>query len=141
MTPPLDPLVAYFESLSPENLDRLADFYAADAVFRDPFNDVRGVAAITRVFADMFERLERPRFIVRQRFHDTAGAAAMLLWEFRFSGVGRGEQCIDGATHLRFDAEGRIVRHQDYWDAAGGLYEKLPLLGALMRALRRRVAA
>ena len=38
-------------------------------------------------------------------------------------------------------ADGRIARHRDYWDAAGELYEKLPLLGTLMRWLRRRIAA
>ena len=31
--------------------------------------------------------------------------------------------------------------HRDYWDAAEELYEKLPLLGALMRWLKRRVNA
>jgi len=28
--------------------------------------------------------------------------------------------------------------HRDYWDAAGELYAKLPLIGAVMRWLRRR---
>ena len=32
----------------------------------------------------------------------------------------------------------RITLHRDYWDAAEELYEKLPLLGTLMRWLKRR---
>jgi hypothetical protein len=47
------------------------------------------------------------------------------------------EQCIRGGTHLRLAADGRILEHRDYWDAAEELYEKLPLLGALMRWLKR----
>jgi hypothetical protein len=31
--------------------------------------------------------------------------------------------------------------HRDYWDAAGELYAQLPLLGALMRWLQRRLRA
>jgi hypothetical protein len=38
------------------------------------------------------------------------------------------------------DAQGLIVLHRDYWDAAEELYEKLPVVGALMRWLRRRAA-
>jgi hypothetical protein len=40
--------------------------------------------------------------------------------------------------HLRFAPDGRIAMHRDYWDAAEELYEKLPLLGGLMRWLKRR---
>jgi hypothetical protein len=43
-----------------------------------------------------------------------------------------------GATHLVFDADGKVAVHRDYWDAAEELYEKLPLLGGLMRWLKRR---
>jgi hypothetical protein len=50
----------------------------------------------------------------------------------------RREQCIRGATHLRFAADGRIAMHRDYWDAAEELYEKLPVVGTLMRWLKRR---
>jgi steroid delta-isomerase len=37
--------------------------------------------------------------------------------------------------------DGRVVYHRDYWDAAGELYERIPLLGALMRGVRRRLRA
>jgi len=32
----------------------------------------------------------------------------------------------------------RVAVHRDYWDAAEELYEKLPVLGSLMRWLKRR---
>lgn len=38
-----------------------------------------------------------------------------------------------GASLVRFAADGRVVYHRDYWDAAEELYEKLPVLGRLMR--------
>ena len=45
---------------------------------------------------------------------------------------------ILGASQLVFDAQGRVVLHRDYWDAAEELYEKLPVVGSLMRWLKRR---
>jgi hypothetical protein len=39
-----------------------------------------------------------------------------------------------------FAPDGRVIRHRDYWDAAQELYEKMPVIGGLMRWLRRRAA-
>ncbi len=44
-----------------------------------------------------------------------------------------------GMSHLRINEEGQIILHQDYWDAAGGIYEKLPLIGWLLRNIRARL--
>ena len=48
-------------------------------------------------------------------------------------------QKIHGASHLKFDTTGRIAYHRDYWDAADELYAKLPLIGPVMRYLKRRL--
>lgn len=142
---PSDPrvqrIVALFEGLAPADLARLPEIYTPDARFKDPFNEVQGVAAITRIFEHMFKALEAPRFVIRDVI--VQGDACFLSWDFvfrmkRFSGA---EQVIRGATHLRLAADGRIAVHRDYWDAAEELYEKLPLVGALMRWLKRRVNA
>jgi hypothetical protein len=45
---------------------------------------------------------------------------------------------VRGGTHLVFNDEGLVTLHRDYWDAAEELYEKLPLVGGLMRWLKRR---
>jgi hypothetical protein len=55
------------------------------------------------------------------------------------------EQCIRGATHLKWQKDEshgwQVDLHKDYWDAAQELYEKLPLLGALMRWLKSKLRA
>lgn len=129
----LDDIVAWFESLEATSLRELERYYAADAWFKDPFNEVRGVAAIRRIFEHMFKTLDQPRFRVTERIADRAGA--VLLWEFRFAFKGA-KRCIRGASHLRFDAQGCILWHRDYWDAAEEFYATLPLLGWFMRRLQ-----
>jgi hypothetical protein len=71
------------------------------------------------------------------------GEQAFLAWDFvfRMRRFKRGEQRVRGGSHLRFGADARITEHRDYWDAAEELYEKLPVLGGLMRWLRRRAAS
>ena len=45
---------------------------------------------------------------------------------------------VRGASHLVLNEQGLVTLHRDYWDAAEELYEKLPVVGALMRWLKRR---
>jgi len=136
---PLARAIAFFEAICPGDLERIGEVYAADAWFRDPFNEVRGTRAIAAVFAHMFAALDEPRFLVRESVRE--GAQAFVVWDFEFRfrrGSPRTVQRIHGTSHLRFDAHGRIAYHRDYWDAAQEFYEKLPLLGGPMRWLRRK---
>ncbi|MET0855149.1 MAG: nuclear transport factor 2 family protein [Telluria sp.] len=133
----LDRLVRFYETLSIESLSQLPAIYALDARFKDPFNEVRGVVPITAIFRHMYEQVDEPRFVVGTRV--LQGDDAFLVWDFTFrmKRFSRERQCIRGSTHIRFDAAGAVVMHRDYWDAAEELYEKLPLVGALMRWLKR----
>lgn len=136
----LERLCTFYETLSPGSLADIGALYTPDARFKDPFNEVQGLPAITRIFEHMFENLHQPRFVVTRRLLD--GQQAFLVWEFRFRFKrfdSRTEQLIHGGSHLEFAADGRVTGHRDYWDAAEELYEKLPAIGGLMRWLRRRV--
>lgn len=85
----------------------------------------------------MFDALLDPRFVVTQKL--VQGQQAFLAWEFHFrlqSWRSDTAQCINGATLLTLDAQGRVSMHRDYWDTAEELYAKLPLHGTLMRWLR-----
>ena len=69
------------------------------------------------------------------------GARVMLTWDFEFHFRGwrpQVTQNIHGASLITLDAAGLVAVHRDYWDAAEELYEKLPLLGALLRLLKQQ---
>ena len=134
----LERLVRFFETISLDDLHaQLALVYAADARFKDPFNEVNGVAAIGRIFEHMFDQVMEPHFVVTTSV--LQGDQAFLTWEFlfRMKRFSNDTQCIRGATQIVFDAEGKVAVHRDYWDAAEELYEKLPVIGGLMRWLKR----
>ena len=137
----LDPLVRFFESITPESVSRFPEFYAENAWFKDPFNEVLGVDAIQRIFAHMFRQVDEPRFVVSERVADTQGVVLIWTFHYRSRGASNAEEyIIRGVSHLKFDADGRVVFHRDYWDTGEELYMKIPLLGALMRFLRRRLS-
>ncbi len=137
-----------FEGLTLGGVDALAQLYAADARFKDPFNDVQGRGAIAHIFTHMFSQVDAPQFavtalIVKAGTKDGAkGVCAQIYMRWDFSFVARGRaQTIHGATHFELNAEGLITLHRDYWDAAEELYEKIPVLGSILRWLKRRLQA
>lgn len=131
-------IVTLFEQLTPADIDRLNEFYTPTACFKDPFNDVQGLPAIQRVFRHMYASLIEPRFVVRDII--VQGDQCFLSWDFlfRFKRFNGELQTVRGGSQLQLDAIGLIVLHRDYWDAAEELYEKLPLVGGLMRWLKKR---
>jgi len=135
-------VVQFYETLSPQGVALIKDFYCVDALFKDPFNEVQGVDAVAAIFSHMFDALIQPRFVITQQVQQ--GAHCFVTWDFLFV-MRKFEpnitQTIRGASHLVFrleDGVWRVAVHQDYWDAAEELYEKLPIVGALMRWLKKR---
>lgn len=140
VSPRVERIAQVFSALTPDRLDTLAQIYHPAARFEDPFQTVRGLPAIEAVFAHMYQRLGEPRFEVRRCLEH--GSDCVLLWDFvfRLQGPRSPLHRLAGASHLVLDDDGLIVDHVDHWDPARGLYEHLPVLGPLMRWVRRRAA-
>jgi hypothetical protein len=132
-------LAEFFETLTPESVAQLPNIYDAQARFKDPFNEVQGLPEIERIFRHMYVALDGPHFVITSQLVD--GAQAFLTWEFRFR-FKRFDthtlQTVRGGSHILFNEQGLVTVHRDYWDAAEELYEKLPLLGGVMRWLKKR---
>jgi hypothetical protein len=134
----LTALIGFFENLTPDSATRMGKHYDAQARFVDPFNDVQGLVAIEHIFQHMFVALDDPRFVVTTQM--LQGQQCFLTWDFHFRFKrfqSTTQQTIRGATHLVFSDAGLVTLHRDYWDAAQELYEKLPVVGSLMRWLKR----
>jgi steroid delta-isomerase len=137
----VDNIVVFFETLTPHSVALLGQLYTDDAYFKDPFNEVRGLSAVQGVYSHMYRALENPRFVITARV--VQADQCFLSWDFKFrfkSFDRQTEQTVRGGSHLLLAEDGRIRSHRDYWDVAEELYEKLPVLGSLMRWLKRRAS-
>ena len=132
-------LAEYFEKLTPDSVAQLPDLYDGQARFKDPFNEVQGLTEIERIFRHMYVALDGPHFVITGQLVD--GPQAFLTWEFRFRFKRFDTQTLQvvrGGSHIVFNDQGLVSLHRDYWDAAEELYEKLPVVGGLMRWLKKR---
>lgn len=128
---PLERYAAFWETITPAALDRLAEVMTDDARFKDPFNDARGRDHVAAVLRHMFT-LGAVHFEVLDQAE--GATASYLRWRCRI-----GTHDIAGMSEIRFAADGRVREHIDHWDAGEQFYEKLPLLGGVLRAIKRRL--
>lgn len=134
----LEAYVGLLETMSPERLDDLMDHCAADVRFQDPFNAVQGVERYQAVLKKMYEDVPEVRFTVTQK--GLGEERAFIRWRFEGRTKSGGRLDFDGVSELSFDKEGKVTLHRDFWDAAGALYETVPVLGAVLRLIRKRLA-
>jgi len=137
----IDALLHFYETLTPARVTDFGFYYAEDAYFKDPFNEVNRIEDIREIFARMFRKVMDPRFVISERVGDADGL--FLVWNMNF----RMKSCkpqkrlvIRGVSHLRMRDDGKVTYHRDYWDTGEELYAKLPLIGGAVRFLRRAVS-
>lgn len=129
------PFARLYGDLSPENVRAHArEVYADGAWFNDTIATEVGAEAIGRYLLRTAEGAES----VHAEVQDVAvsGADCYVRWkmEVRAKNLGGGRPIItEGVSQLRFDDEGRIVFHQDFWNPANGIYRHLPFLGPAIR--------
>jgi hypothetical protein len=133
-----DRLQDYFTRLDPAAVRaKTAAVYAPEAYLNDTLATVQGADAIEAYFAGTTTRarLLDVRFLDRAR----TGTDYYVRWQMTVEadGLNGGKPVVTyGVTQFRFDAEGRVLIHKDFWDAGTGLYEQLPGLGGLVRRVR-----
>lgn len=135
--------IDYFAQLKKEDLARIPQLFTPDARFKDPFNDVKGVAAIHQIFEHMFITTVDPKFVVRYAAPTESDGddVLLLVWDFTFQTKRAKDFAWQGSSKIMFDEAGLATEHIDYWDPAESIYESLPLIGAVIRFLKSKLAS
>lgn len=115
--------------------------YAAGVYFRDPFKEIHGEAGFEAY-------LLRGSAAVAQYSMDWQDVAQsrgnyyfrwVMSVKLKRDGKTMPPSRTAGVSMVRFGPDGKVVFHQDYFDAAAFLYEKIPVLGGEIRFVKRRL--
>ena len=135
----LERFLTLFETFDPAAVGEAArGLYAERAYFNDGFAELDGHDAI----AAYLERTATATRSLQVEVEDVIrhGGEVYVRWVMTFTTERRSTTIVaPGISHLRFDADGRILYHRDYWDASGALAEFVPLVGPGLRAVRARL--
>ncbi|MEL0254962.1 MAG: nuclear transport factor 2 family protein [Burkholderiaceae bacterium] len=106
-----------FENLKDiENLDDVLSFYDEKCYFKDPFHNIQSKSLMRKLFVNMFQTVNNPRFTDLKMLSD--GSIIVLSWTFIFERKGKKIQnCIKGSSWIQVNEKGYISHHHDYWDS------------------------
>ena len=119
---------------APDFSERIPEVYAEELFFNDTIKTLHRAEELQEYLTETSESIDKGTV----EFLDvvTSNGNYYLRWEMtiRFKKLARGEDKRSvGMSHVRFDAAGQVVLHQDFWDSAGGLFEHVPALGWMLR--------
>jgi hypothetical protein len=137
-----DNVQQYFSGMTATTVrDQTATVYAPEAYLNDTLVGIEGSSGIEAYFGHTIgrSRLLQVEFLERA----PAGTDWYVRWRMTVAadGLNGGQPVVTyGVTQFRFDSQGRVLIHKDFWDAGSGLYEQLPVLGRLIGWVRSAVA-
>jgi len=129
-----------FGDMDPETAGALArEAYAPGAWFSDTLVVLKGNEEIADYLQETAENA--PGTSAQVEEVSTRNGNYYLRWtmDIRSPNLRSGETLRStGITMLRFDSDGRILIHKDYWDSAAGLYDHLPVIGPQLELIRKQ---
>lgn len=114
--------------------------YAPGAFLNDTLRTLHGAPAIRDYFIKTAKGLES----MTVTFDDVAvsGGNYYFRWtmDTRMKHLAKGKTIRTiGMTLVRFDPQGRVLLHQDFWDSAQGVWDHVPVLGTVIRWIQSRI--
>lgn len=121
-------------------INETAKAYAKNAYLDDTIVTHYGPEEIKNYFVQTAETMTS--FEVNILDTARSGPDHYIRWEMIFSApkLGGGEPIHSiGMSQVRFDSEGKVAFHQDFWDSGKNIYGKIPVVGGLISIIRNRM--
>ena len=136
----LQPMLALFEKYTETNLrENIQKVYAKNVYFRDAFKQLNTAAEIEEYMVAGLAPIEGAEF----QFNNVMrkGIDFYFDWTMRLdlkTPKGSWEESI-GISRMRFNSEGKVVFHQDYWDPTDIVYKRIPIVRQLIAYVKRKL--
>ena len=135
--------ISAYESLSINNLDKLKNTFTNDIEFEDPFNKVNGKEAVIKIFSEMFEKIDNPKFqILELSYAQNFDKKLTVYLKWILNGKFKRNKksfAIKGVSEVKFNDQGKVEKHIDYWDSMTQLIVHLPYVGSLVKTFLKGI--
>jgi len=129
-----------YQELSTDNLDLLEEIYHSDVTFVDPIHQIHGFDNLYVYFEKLYENLSSCHFTIDNMIFDNEQASIYWTMVYEHSTLNHGRKVTtNGCTHIK-GSEGKVFYHRDYLDLGAMIYEQLPILGRVVKWIKKKAA-
>ncbi|MBL6814885.1 MAG: nuclear transport factor 2 family protein [Pseudomonadales bacterium] len=139
----IDEFVDFLSNLGADDTaERAAELYAEDLYFSDALMLSDSKAAVVKHFRGLVEGGASVEVEMLDVLVQDTDIYLVWLMTASFQPIRKTVTSKTiGITHARFDAAGKVVLHQDFWDTGLGFYQQVPALGNVIKSINRRFEA
>jgi len=129
-----------YQALNTENVDEICKIYHTDIIFEDPIHKVEGLENLLDYFNNLYQNLSSCEFTIDDYFYHVDTAAIYWTMSFEHEKLNSGQKVeVQGHTHLNGTGD-KVTYHRDYLDVGAMLYEHIPLLGSVVKFIKKRAS-
>lgn len=115
----------------------IRSLYAPTFYFNDTFKTFHNIEELIPYMIETAEQVELTDVVILDAAKSDTDYYIRWRMHMKFEAKGKAIDSVSiGMTQLRFDQEGKIILHQDYWDGTEGFYQHLPYIGYFVRKVR-----
>lgn len=129
---------AFYLDVKHPQLDKIDDVYAQDVLFKDPIHDIRGVENLHAYLSEMCVNVHSGRFEYLDQMASDDTAYIKWNMHFKHPKLGNKTVTVRGMSQIQFNE--RIYFHEDIYDLGQMIYEHVPILGSVVKSLKKRLA-
>ena len=129
----------FYDNFDLNNSALFQSVYDTGVVFEDPFHRIEGRRELYQYFKKMMVQVAHCRFEILDTTL-SGGESAVVVWNmyYRHGRLNGGKEIVvNGSTHLGYKE--KVYFHRDYFDSSQLLYRHIPVLGAAIRFIERRL--
>lgn len=134
-------VIDLFSVYTEENLSKnLTNVYAEKIYFRDAFKEFSDSSELLEYMLAGLKPLDQAEFVFNRVAR--SGGDFYFDWtmrlDFKKTPPNTWEESI-GVSHMRFNSEGKVIFHQDYWDPTDIVYRRIPIAKQLIAFVKGKM--
>lgn len=129
-----------FNTLNKDNFSEVVDqFYHEDIEFADPIEKIKGREQMKKYYGNMYKNVKDVKFDFSEMVIQGDTVVGVWVMTLKTDSLNGGEPIqVEGNSVIRF-RDGKAVYHRDYFDMGAMIYEKIPVLGWMVRTVKNKM--
>jgi len=117
----------------------LANIYTEDIVFIDPVKSISGLDDLTKYFENLYQSVTACHFTLTSHLPNSRRYSLEWLMHLQHKKISNNQEIeLNGASFIEFKDD-KVCYHRDYYDLGALVYERIPILGSVIRKVRHAI--
>lgn len=132
--------LSVYRQLNRENLSLLNDIYHRKVTFIDPIQQIEGITDLSQYFSHLYQNLLFCHFDIDEVLLHNNKAAIYWTMSYQHKKLNANNTVyVEGSSLIKM-LDDKVIYHRDYVDLGAMLYEQIPLVGKVIKAIKTRAS-